>query len=65
VTEYDRAGRVIWEATVPGPATAERLPDGHTLVGCSTPPLVVELDRVGRVVWQHPPVRTLIQATRR
>jgi hypothetical protein len=65
VTEYDRAGRVIWEATVPGPASAERLPDGHTLVGCSTPPLVVELDRVGRVVWQHQPERTLIQATRR
>jgi HEAT repeat protein len=65
VTEYDAAGNVLWEAAVPGPASAERLPNGHTLVGCTTPPLVVELDRQGRVVSQIRPERPVIQATRR
>jgi len=65
VTEYDAAGRVLWEAMVPGAATAERLPNGHTLVGSTAPPLVVELDRVGRVVWQYQAERAVIQATRR
>ena len=65
VTEYDAAGRVLWEAAVPGPASAERLPDGHTLVGCTAPSQVVELDRTGRVVWQHESERAILQATRR
>jgi hypothetical protein len=65
VTEFDGAGAVIWDAAVPGPASAERLRNGHTLVGCTTPPLVVELDRVGQVVWQCQAERALIQATRR
>jgi hypothetical protein len=65
VTEYDALGNVLWEAALPGPASAERLPDGHTLVGCTAPPLVVELDRHGQVVWQYRPERAVIQATRR
>jgi hypothetical protein len=65
VTEYDAAGAVLWEAAVPGAASAERLPDGHTLVGATRPPLVVELDRLGRVVWEYRPDRAVIQATRR
>jgi hypothetical protein len=65
VTEYDATGNVLWEAAVPGPASAERLPNGHTLVGCTTPPLVVELDRLGQVVWQFRPEHPVIQATRR
>ncbi len=65
VTEYDALGNVLWEAAVPGPASAERLPNGHTLVGCTMPPLVVELDRLGQVVWRYQPQQALIQATRR
>jgi HEAT repeat protein len=64
VAEYDADGRLLWETAVPGPVSAERLPDGHTLVGC-TPPRVIELDRVGQVVWQYQPDRALVQATRR
>ena len=45
VREYDADGRLLWEAALPGPVSAERLPDGHTLVGC-TPPRVVERERV-------------------
>jgi hypothetical protein len=64
VAEFDADGRLLWEATVPGPVSAERLPDGHTLVGCM-PPRVVELDRAGQVVWQYQPDRAIVQATRR
>ena len=65
MTEYDAFGNVLWEAAVPGPASAERLPNGHTLVGCTTPPLVVDLDRAGEVTWSYQPKQALIQATRR
>jgi HEAT repeat protein len=65
VTEYDANGNVLWEAAVRGPASAERLPNGHTLVGCTTPPLVVELDRMGQVVGHYQPGHPVIQATRR
>jgi HEAT repeat protein len=64
VTEYDAEGRLLWEVAAPGPVSAERLPDGHTLIGC-TPPRVIELDRVGQVVWQYEPGRPIVQATRR
>jgi HEAT repeats len=65
VREYDAVGHLLWEAAVPGPVSAERLPDGHTLVGCTTPSRVIELDRVGQVVGQHQLDRALVQATRR
>ena len=41
------------------------VPNGHTLVGCTTPPRVVELDRTGHVVSQYQPEQAVIQATRR
>ncbi len=31
---------------------AQRLPNGHTLVGCGDQHRVVEVDRAGRIVWQ-------------
>jgi hypothetical protein len=65
VAEYDARGVLLWEATVPGPVSAERLPDGHTLVGCTAPSAVAELDRMGRVVWQYQRQRALLQATQR
>jgi hypothetical protein len=64
VAEYDADGRLLWEATAPGPVSAERLPDGHTLVGC-TEAGVIEMDRDGQVVWQCQPDRALVQVTRR
>jgi hypothetical protein len=65
VAEYDADGRLLWETAVPGPVSAERLPDGHTLIGCAAPPRAIELDRVGQVVWQYQSDRALVQATRR
>jgi HEAT repeat protein len=65
VAEYDATGRLLWQATAVGAASAERLGDGHTLVGSTMQPHVVELDRTGRVVWQYLPDRLLNQATRR
>ncbi len=65
VAEYAASGELLWQAAVPGPVSAERLPNGHTLVGRTVPPRVVELDRVGQVVWQCQPEQVLIQATRR
>ncbi len=64
VREYDAEGHLLWETALPGPVSVERLPEGHTLVGC-VPPRVVELDRTGRVVWQYKPDHALVQATRR
>jgi outer membrane protein assembly factor BamB len=65
VTEFDAAGNVLWEAAVPAPTSAARLPNGHTLVASTTTRLVVELDRQGRVAWQHQAEQALVQAARR
>ncbi len=51
VTEYDRAGRVVWMLGGLGMVyEAQRLPDGNTLV--ATARGVAEHDRAGRMVWQ-------------
>ncbi len=51
VTEYDMDGKVVWDANVPQPLAATRLPNGNTLVVCQQwPPLIVELDRKGKKV---------------
>ena len=34
------------------PFTAIRLPDGHTLIGCTLGNLVIEVDPAGKTVWQ-------------
>ena len=40
VTEYDMEGKVVWDANVPQPLGATRLPNGNTLVVCQQwPPL--------------------------
>jgi hypothetical protein len=65
VVEYDPDGRVLWEAAVPSPTCAVRLPDGHTLVGSSTTRTAVELNRRGEVVWQRQCEEALLQVSRR
>jgi HEAT repeat protein len=54
VTEYDLEGHAAWEASVPQPAHAFRLPNGNTLVGVQSPGRVLELDRTGKQVWEYP-----------
>jgi hypothetical protein len=53
VTEYDNAGKVVWEGTVSQPTAPVRLPNGHTLVACRDGQTVVELDRAGKTVWSQ------------
>lgn len=53
VVEYDRDGKVVWQANVQTPSSVMRLPNGRTLVSSSTTQRVVELDRSGREVWEH------------
>jgi hypothetical protein len=51
VIEYGPDGRVLWEAAVVQPASAHRLPNGHTLVASQQQPhRLIELDRTGRTV---------------
>jgi hypothetical protein len=53
VREYTPTGRVVWEVKTPHmPFTAIRLPDGHTLIGCTLGNLVIEVDRRGKEVWR-------------
>jgi hypothetical protein len=53
VREYTPAGTVVWEVKTPHwPFTAIRLPDGHTLIGCTLGNLVIEVDKDGKTVWQ-------------
>jgi hypothetical protein len=52
VVEYDRDGKVVWEARFPMPTCAVRLPNGHTLVASALQQRIVELNREGREVWE-------------
>lgn len=53
VREYDSKGKVVWEVKTPHmPFTAIRLPDGHTLIGCTHGNLVIEVDAKGKEVWR-------------
>lgn len=53
VVEYDREGRVLWEASVQRPSSAQRLPNGNTLVAAQFPPRLIELDRNGQTVAEQ------------
>jgi hypothetical protein len=50
VLEVDAAGKIVWQANVPGACGVTRLPGGNTLV--ATAQRVVELDRAGKIVWE-------------
>ena len=53
VREYTSDGKIAWEAATPHWAfTAIRLPDGHTLINCTTGNLVIEVDAQGKTTWQ-------------
>ena len=52
IIEVDAAGKLVWEASVPGACGISKLPNGHVLVGTAN--LVVELDRAGKRVWEMP-----------
>jgi outer membrane protein assembly factor BamB len=55
VSEYDADGQRVWSVPVEQPASAVRLPNGHTLCASNKARVVVELDRTGRVVWEYKP----------
>jgi hypothetical protein len=50
VLEVDAAGKVLWEAKVPGVCGVARTPGGGTLA--TTNHKVIELNREGQVVWE-------------
>lgn len=53
VREYAGDGRVVWEVRTPHwPFTAIRLPNTHTVIGCTYANLVIEVDANGKTVWQ-------------
>jgi HEAT repeat protein len=66
VVEYDPDGKVIWEGNVNQPTSAQRLPNGHTLV-CSYnfPGKLVELDKAGKVVSEINLTMPALRARRR
>jgi hypothetical protein len=50
--EYDRAGKIVWQAPVSRPIASTRLRNGNTLTS-SQDGVVIELDRAGKKVWEH------------
>jgi outer membrane protein assembly factor BamB len=53
VVEFDKDGNRVWQATVPTPYSAIRLPNGNTVV--ANVQRVLELDRDGKAVWSFQP----------
>jgi len=59
VREYDAGGRIVLEIPAPGgPHSAERLPNGHTLISTADHPggpRFFETDAAGKTVWELRP----------
>jgi HEAT repeat protein len=53
VVEYDRDGKVVWEANFQWPSTCQRLRNGNTLVASQNTNKVAEINKAGKVVWEH------------
>jgi outer membrane protein assembly factor BamB/HEAT repeat protein len=53
VVEFDAEGRQVWSANATRPTSAQRLPNGHTLISSRINPTVTEVNRAGEVVWTH------------
>lgn len=55
VTEYDRRGRIVWEAEVPGGAhSVARTADGRTIVAATDKdknPMIMEFNKAGELIW--------------
>jgi hypothetical protein len=53
VREYDRSGKVVWEAKTPNwPFSAIRRENGNTTISCTHGNMVVEVDKKGSIIWQ-------------
>lgn len=66
VVEYEATGgRIVWQASVPYPTSAVRLPGGNTLVVSMTGNRVVELNPAGQEVWSYNPEGRPWRARRR
>jgi hypothetical protein len=58
VAEFDEGGGApVWQAPFRYPTSAQRLPNGNTLVATAQAPapMVAELDREGKTVWDYKP----------
>jgi HEAT repeat protein len=53
VAEFDANGKVVWQADVPMPSSASRLPNGNTLVACQNNQCIIEVNRAGKEVWRY------------
>lgn len=66
VVEYDRTGKVVWEASVSQPVAAVRLPNGNTLITSMNECRAVEFDRTGKnQVWEYKSDTRVTRAFRR
>ncbi len=65
VSEVDGEGKVLWQASALGIATATHLPNGHVLVAGGFREVIMELDRAGKVVWEHKAGMRVWRARRR
>ncbi|GIW80496.1 MAG: hypothetical protein KatS3mg105_2303 [Gemmatales bacterium] len=65
IVEYNRQGKIVWEASVNGPIVATRLPNGNTLVTCMHENRAVEIDRQGKEVWEYKGDTRINRALRR
>ncbi|MFO0808092.1 MAG: HEAT repeat domain-containing protein [Gemmataceae bacterium] len=59
VAEYDANGKMVWSVPVQTPRSAQRLPNGHTLVVTALGQRgVTEFDRAGRSVGEYRPAES-------
>jgi HEAT repeat protein len=68
VVEYDPEGRAVWEASVRSPGSAQRLPNGNTLVTSrfvGRAGSVLEVDREGQAVQEYRQDGRVLKAQRR
>jgi hypothetical protein len=65
VAEYDAAGKMIWEATVPLPSAVTRMPNGNFLVTSRLANQVYELNAAGKEVRRHEVEGRVLFATKR
>jgi HEAT repeat protein len=65
VVEFDAEGKTRWEAKLPNPFMAVRLPNGNTMVTSQSAKSAVEVDAVGNEVWAHRPDMAIWRARRR
>src|SRR5262249_42494236 len=66
VIEYDHDGKVVWEAAMTQPTSAQRMPNVNTLVSSyNFPGKLIELDKGGKVVAETNLAMPAIRARRR